>query len=57
MPTLSNSEDPDEMPHHAAFHQGLHCLLAQNRYAEKDEAFHQGLNCLLALNPSAQKEI
>ena len=21
--TLANSEDPDEMPHHAAFHQGL----------------------------------
>ena len=27
MGTLSNSEDPDEMQHHAAFHQGLHCLL------------------------------
>ena len=25
--TFSNSEDPDEMPHKAAFHQGLHCLL------------------------------
>ena len=24
---LANSEDPDEMQHHAAFHQGLHCLL------------------------------
>ena len=24
--TLANSEDPDEMPHNAAFHQGLHCL-------------------------------
>ena len=22
-----NSEDPDEMPHDAAFHQGLNCLL------------------------------
>ena len=22
--TLANSEDPDEMTHHAAFHQGLH---------------------------------
>ena len=27
MVTLANSEDPDEMPHKAAFHQGLHCLL------------------------------
>ena len=25
--TLANSEDPDEMPHYAAVHQGLHCLL------------------------------
>ena len=24
--TLANTEDPDEMPHNAAFHQGLHCL-------------------------------
>ena len=23
---LANSEDPDEMPHYAAFHLGLHCL-------------------------------
>ena len=27
--TIANSEDPDEMPHNAAFHQGLHCLLRQ----------------------------
>ena len=27
MGTLSNSEDPDEMPHNAAFHLGLRCLL------------------------------
>ena len=24
--TLTNSVDPDEMPHYAAFHLGLHCL-------------------------------
>ena len=30
MRTLANSEDPDEMLHKAAFHQGLHCLLRQN---------------------------
>ena len=24
--TIANSEDPDEMQHDAAFHQGLHCL-------------------------------
>ena len=27
MGTFTNSEDPDEMLHNAAFHQGLHCLL------------------------------
>ena len=25
--SLANSEDPDEIQHNAAFHQGLHCLL------------------------------
>ena len=27
MGILANSEDPDEMQHYAAFHQGLHYLL------------------------------
>ena len=27
MGTFANSENPDEMQHNAAFHQGLHCLL------------------------------
>ena len=27
MSTFANSEDPDEMQHNAAFHQGLHFLL------------------------------
>ena len=27
MGALANSEDPDEMQHNAAFHQGLHCLV------------------------------
>ena len=25
--TLGKCEDPDKMQHHAAFYQGLHCLL------------------------------
>ena len=29
MGTLANSEDPDEMPHNATFHQAIHCLLIQ----------------------------
>ena len=36
MGTLANSEDPDEMPHNAAFHQGLRCLLRQNGSPEKE---------------------
>ena len=29
MSSMASSEDPDEMPHKATFHQGLHCLLRQ----------------------------
>ena len=28
--TLANREDPEEMPHYVAFHQGPHCSLRQN---------------------------
>ena len=30
MGTFANSEDPDEMPHSAAFHLGQQCLLRQS---------------------------
>ena len=36
MGTLTNNEDPDEMPHNAAFHQGLQCLLRQIQSSEKE---------------------
>ena len=36
MNTFANSEDPDEMPHSVAFHQGLHCLLRQILSSEKE---------------------
>ena len=42
MGTLTNSEDPDEMPHNAAFHQGLHCLLRQNGYSDKEIKYFFG---------------
>ena len=35
MDTLTNGGDAEEMLHNAAFHQGLHCFLRQNRYSEK----------------------
>ena len=37
MGTLANSEDPDEMQHIVAFHQGLHCLL---RFKSGTEIHH-----------------
>ena len=44
--TLTNSEDSDEMPHNAAFHQGLHCLLSQNQSSEKEnKAFFEIITC------------
>ena len=43
MGILENSEDPDEMPHNAAFHQGLHCLLRQNRSSEKEMQYYYAL--------------
>ena len=33
--SLANNEDPDEMTHNGAFHQGPHCLIRQNRSSEK----------------------
>ena len=34
MGIFTNSEDPEEMPHNAAFHQGLHCLYRQSRSSD-----------------------
>ena len=39
MGTLTNSEDPDEMQHNAAFHQGLHYLLRQKSMRKKIQFF------------------
>ena len=39
MRTFANSEYPDEMPHTAAFHQGLHCLLTKNLFSDKETDF------------------
>ena len=36
MRALANSEDPDELPLNAAFHQGLH----RKRFSEKEIQFH-----------------
>ena len=39
MGILANRENPDEMQHNAAFHQGLHCLLRQKQSLEKEIHF------------------
>ena len=39
MGSLTNSEDPDEMPHNAAFHQGLHYLLRQKWSLKKNKFY------------------
>ena len=36
---LANSDNPDTMPHDAAFHQGLHRLLIQKRSSKKEIQF------------------
>ena len=36
MGTLANRDEPDEMPHSAAFHQGYHCLGQNNFQVQKN---------------------
>ena len=39
MDTLANSEDPDEMTHNVAFHQGLiHCLILTKNDLQKKKS-------------------
>ena len=42
MRAVANSEDLDEMPLNAVFHQGLHCLLRRKRSSEKEIEFSIG---------------
>ena len=37
MGAMANSEDPDEVPHKAAFYQHLHCLLGQNGSSQREK--------------------
>ena len=37
MDTFINSEDPDQMLHYAAFHQGLYCLLGKKDLQTKKQ--------------------
>ena len=50
MHIFANSEDPDEMPHDVAIHQGLHCLPRQKRSSEKEIQFDlEILTCHLSI--------
>ena len=43
---MANSEDPDEMLHNVAFHQGLRCLLRQHHSSEKKiQYFFEIITC------------
>ena len=39
MGTMANTEDPDEMPLNASFHEG-HCFLRQNQSSEKERHYY-----------------
>ena len=51
---FTNSEDPDEMKHNAAFHQGLHRLLRQKRSGKKYFFYNYNLTPLDIYNGSSQ---
>ena len=44
MNSMANGEDEDEMLHDAAFHQGLHYLLKQNRSLEREIKYFGNYN-------------
>ena len=51
MITLTNSEDPDEMPHNVVFHRGLHCLLRQKQSSEKGIKYYSEI---ISCDPSLE---
>ena len=48
MRTLANSADPDEMPHDAAFHLALRCLL-KTIFGEMNTIFLEIITCDLLI--------
>ena len=45
MSTFANSEDPDEMQHNNAFHQGLHCFVkVKKTFRQKNQIFFENYN-------------
>ena len=65
MDTFINSEDPDEMPHYAAFHQGLYCLLGKKdlqttknttfkNYSLTTQGMYSGLSKVYCIKPEGK---
>ena len=65
MDTFINSEDPDEMPHYAAFHQGLYCLLGKKdlqtkktttfkNYSLTPQGMYSGLSKVFCIKPEGK---
>ena len=65
MDTFINSEDPDEMPHYAAFHQGLYCLLGKKdlqtkknttfkNYSLTPQGMYSGLSKVYCIKPEGK---
>ena len=50
MGIYANREEPDEMLHNAAFRQGLHSLLRQNRYSENTPDMRRSKTLILSTN-------
>ena len=44
---FANSEDPDEMQHNAAFHQGLHCYFIRVYTVCKEKKIFRQKNTIL----------
>ena len=51
MHTLANSEDPDEMRHNVAFHQGLHYLLRQKTIVREIQFYLEIKTCDPLIDP------
>ena len=49
MGTKANSEDPIEMQHSGAFHQGLHCCIREKQ-SSGTEIYHNRFTCVSLKN-------
>ena len=55
-PTMTNSEDPDEVPHNAASHQGPHSLLSNKLKTIPEYIVHSEVTIIALLTNSGEKK-